>query len=90
MEKEQREIELKKLEIERLKVREGFIRTLAIILLTIGAGIGTGLRIINVPKGWYIGIVSLLGIAFLIIGVIFIFEIINFKRKIKEFEKWKQ
>ncbi len=41
MEKEQREIELKKLEIEKLKNREGLFRTLVIALLTVGAGIGT-------------------------------------------------
>ncbi len=41
MEKEQKEIELKKLEIERLKIKEGLFRTLVIALLTVGAGFGT-------------------------------------------------
>ncbi len=92
-----KEIELKKLEIEKakvelekVKIKEGFIRTLAIILLTIGAGIGASLKILNVPKIWYLGITFILGIAFIGIGVIFIFEVISFKRKVKEIEKWKQ
>ncbi len=40
MDKNQKELELKKLEIEKIKIKEGFLRTLAFILLTIGAGMG--------------------------------------------------
>jgi len=89
MDKEQKELELKKLEIEKLKIRESFIRTLSIILLTIGAGIGTILNIINIPKSWYITIVIMLAIVFAVIGLIFIIEVGKFKRHIKELEKWK-
>jgi len=90
MDREQKELELKKLEIEKLKIKEGFIRTLAIILLTIGAGIGTVLKIIGVPKSWYIGVTSILAIVFAGIVLIFIIELIKFKKKVKEIEKWKQ
>ncbi|EDP74229.1 hypothetical protein [Hydrogenivirga sp. 128-5-R1-1] len=38
MDKKQEDIELKKLEIEKAKLLEGYLRTLGIILLTIGAG----------------------------------------------------
>lgn len=41
MDEYQREIELKKIEIEKLKVREGLFRTLVIIILTASAGAGT-------------------------------------------------
>ncbi|MDM7274232.1 hypothetical protein [Sulfurihydrogenibium azorense] len=40
MEKE-KELELKKLEIEKAKVYEGILRTLVFTILTLGAGIGT-------------------------------------------------
>ncbi|WP_457625054.1 hypothetical protein [Persephonella sp.] len=41
MDKDQKEIELKKLEIEKLKIKEGLFRTLVIIILTASAGAGT-------------------------------------------------
>jgi len=41
MDKEQREFELKKIEIEKSKILEGILRSLIISLLTIGAGEGT-------------------------------------------------
>jgi len=41
MDKEQKELELKKIEIEKLKIKEGLFRTLVIIILTAGAGAGT-------------------------------------------------
>ena len=89
MDKDQKELELKKLEIEKLKIKEGFIRTLALILLTIGAGLGASFKIICIPKNWYIYIVIILGFIFAGIGFLFILEVISFKRKIKEIEKWK-
>lgn len=39
--KDDKEIELKKLEIEKLKVKEGLFRTIVLIILTAGAGFGT-------------------------------------------------
>ena len=87
---EGKNIEEKKLEIEKLKVKEGFIRTLAIILLTVGAGIGTGIKVLGIPKIWYEYVIALLGVVFFIIGTIFIFEVIDFKRKNKEIERWKK
>ena len=41
MDKEQKEFELKKLEIEKAKVYEGILRTLVFSILTLGAGAGT-------------------------------------------------
>ena len=41
MDKNQKEIELKKLKIEKLKIQEGLFRTLIIIILTASAGLGT-------------------------------------------------
>ena len=40
MDKEQKELELKKIEIEKLKIKEGLFRTLVLIVLTVGAGLG--------------------------------------------------
>jgi len=56
----------------------------------VGAGIGASFKIIGISKEWYIGIVFILGIIFFGLMVFFIFEIINFKRKLKELDKWKQ
>ncbi len=41
MDKEQKELELKKVEIEKLKIKEGLFRTLVLIVLTVSAGLGT-------------------------------------------------
>ncbi|WP_029521242.1 hypothetical protein [Persephonella sp. IF05-L8] len=49
----QKEIEVKKLEIEKLKIKEGLARTVLILILTVGAGIGTLAKIVNIPKIWY-------------------------------------
>lgn len=40
MDKEQKELELKKIELEKLKIKEGLFRTLVLIVLTVGAGLG--------------------------------------------------
>ena len=48
MDKEQKELELKKIEIEKLKVRADILRTVIIALLAIGTGIGTVLYIGNI------------------------------------------
>ena len=50
MDKEQKELEIKKLKIEKLKALEGIIRTVVIAILTIGAGIGTLIFQILVEK----------------------------------------
>ena len=41
MKETDREIEIKKLEIEKLKVKEGLFRTLVLVILTASAGLGT-------------------------------------------------
>ncbi len=41
MDKEQKEIELKKLEIERAKVLEGQIRGLILLIIALGGGLAT-------------------------------------------------
>jgi len=41
LDKEQKEIELKKLDIEKAKVLEGQIRDLILVILALGGGIGT-------------------------------------------------
>jgi len=41
MDKDQKELEFKKLEIEKLKIKEGLFRTIILIILTSGAGFGT-------------------------------------------------
>ena len=38
--KDDKELEFKKLEIEKLKIKEGLFRTLVLIVLTVGAGLG--------------------------------------------------
>ncbi len=40
MDKQEKEIEIKKLEIEKLKIKEGLFRTLVLVVLTVGAGLG--------------------------------------------------
>ncbi len=88
MDKDQKEVELKKLEIEKAKIIEGYFRTLAIIVLTTGAGIGTLIQVI------YPGTLTkkLLLIVLLTIFFIFAFSFgfiwLKLQRKIKELEKW--
>ncbi len=88
MDKEQRELELKKLEIEKAKILESYFRTLAIIVLTIGAGIGTLIQVIY-PE---VFTKKLLLIGLLVVFFIFAFSFgfiwLKLQRKIKELEKW--
>lgn len=48
MDKEQRELELKKIGIERAKVLEGQIRSLILIIIALGGGLGT--LVVNFDK----------------------------------------
>ena len=82
-----KDLEILKLEVERLKIIEGFLRTLAIIILTTGAGIGTLMHWLDVSKDWIMYILSLLVIVFLVFGIIFVNVLIKLNvelRKVKE------
>ena len=85
----QKEIELKKLEIEKLKVKEGLTRTILILILTVGAGIGTLAKIIDIPNIWYEVVFVFLLVAFLTFSIYFLIIVITIRTKLKELEKWK-
>ncbi len=73
----QKEIELKKLEIEKLKIKEGLARTVLILILTVGAGIGTLAKIVNIPKIWYEVVFIFLLVVFLIFSTYFLIIVIT-------------
>ncbi len=84
-----KEIELKKLEIEKLKVRADILRTTIIVLIAIGTGIGTVLY-----KKYRTGVINdVFLVALLTAGIVFgIFAInqwLNLSKKLKEIERWK-
>ncbi|WP_297455479.1 hypothetical protein [Persephonella sp.] len=85
----QKEIELKKLEIEKLKVKEGLTRTILILILTVGAGIGTLAKIIDIPNIWYEVVFVFLLVVFLTFSIYFLIIVITIRTKLKELEKWK-
>ena len=87
MDKEQKELEIKKLELEKAKVLEGLLRTIAIMLLTMGAGIGTLMQKLypNEIKKFLLVILISLFIAF---TILFIFIWIRLEKIIKELKRW--
>ena len=89
MDKEQKDIEIKKLEIEKAKILEGYFRTLAFMLLSIGAGIGTVSKILKISQDWWMYIISILGFTFILIALAFLSVWQKLNKKIKEMEKWK-
>ncbi len=84
MDKDQKEIELKKLEIEKLKIKEGIARTILIMILTVGAGIGTLANFIEVPKLWYKGVFIGLILIFIIFSLLFLYLLFSIRKKLKE------
>lgn len=87
MDKEQKELEIKKLELEKAKVLEGILRTIAIMLLTIGAGIGTLMQKLypdEIKKFLLIILITL----FIAFTILFIFIWIRLEKIIKELKKW--
>ena len=87
MDKEQKELELKKLEIEKAKVLEGLLRTITIMLLTIGAGIGTLIQNLYSDKNLKSFLLVFLATVFIVYSLVFIFVWIRLEKKIKELEK---
>ena len=86
---EQKESELKKLEVEKLKVRADILRTVIIALLAIGTGIGTVLY-----RKYKVGFIDDLFLAVLLtLGILFIgitlYQWIKITTKLKELDKWK-
>ena len=90
MDKNQKELELKKLEIEKLKIKEGLFRSLIIVVLTIGAGIGTVLYnsklelLIKYRVEVDTALLIILGMLLLFITTITYFMWSNTRRKLKE------
>ena len=87
MDKEQKELEIKKLELEKAKVLEGLLRTIAIMLLTIGAGIGTLMQKLypdEIKKFLLVILISL----FIAFTILFIFIWIRLEKIIKELKRW--
>lgn len=90
MDKDQKEIELKKLEIEKLKIKESLFRTLILIVLTAGAGLGTVFYQIKLEiLKPYINMINiiisiLLGIIFLSVSIVSFFLWRNIKKKLEE------
>jgi len=87
MDKEQKELELKKLEIEKAKVLEGLLRTITIMLLTIGAGIGTLIQNLYSDKNLKSFLLVFLATVFIVFSLVFIFVWIRLEKKIRELEK---
>jgi uncharacterized protein YacL len=83
MDKE-KELELKKLEIEKLKIKEGLFRTIVLIILTVGAGFGTTLyktykeQIIN---EFVLVVLATIFVVFFFLGLSLWFSI---RKKLKE------
>ena len=87
MDKEQKELEIKKLELEKAKVLEGLLRTIAIMLLTMGAGIGTLMQKLypdEIKKFLLVILISL----FIAFTILFIFIWIRLEKIIKELKRW--
>ncbi len=90
MDKNQKELELKKLEIEKLKIKEGLFRSLIIVVLTIGAGIGTVLYnsklelLIRYRVEVDTALLIILGMLLLFMTTITYFMWSNIRRKLKE------
>ncbi|NPA12997.1 MAG: hypothetical protein GXO45_03305 [Aquificae bacterium] len=86
MAKEQSEIELKKIEVEKAKVLEGILRTLVISILTLGAGIGGVLYKLYPSKTLEEIILILLStffIVFVILAVSVYFQIRKLLKKVE-------
>jgi len=83
---------VKKLEIEKLKIKEGLFRSLAIIVLTIGAGLGaviykTKIEMINQYRtNIDIGVLIILGFLLVFISIISFFLWTNIRKKLKGLE----
>ena len=83
MDKEQKELELKKIEIEKLKIKEGLFRTIVLIILTAGAGFGTVLYkqySLKTVNNFALVILGTVLIVFFFIAIVLWFDI---KTKIK-------
>lgn len=90
MDKEQREFELKKLEIERAKVLEGILRTLVFSILTFGAGAGTVLYRLYNSKDVNIILLSILSIFIIVFSFIALGVYLEIKKILREVKRWKQ
>ncbi len=84
-----KKFELAKIEIEKLKIKEGLTRTILILILTVGAGIGTISRIIEIPIYWYKLIFVGLAFILFIFSIYFLYLLIDIKITLRKLEKWK-
>ncbi len=90
MDKYQKGLEIRKLEIERAKVLEGILRTLVFSVLTLGAGAGTVLyRLYNSKEldSILLTILSTFIFVFIILAISIYLQI---RRILKKVEKWKK
>ena len=89
MDKDEKEFQLKKLEIEKLKVRADILRTVIITLLAVGTGIGTVLYKkykTDFIDDVFLTVLLTTGIVF---GIIAINQWLKLTNKMKELDKWK-
>ena len=90
MGKDQQEIELRKLEVEKLKIKEGLFRSLVIVVLTIGAGLGAVIYRANIKLiQKYSSLIDMvlliiLGVLLFSITVITFFLWANIRKRLKE------
>ncbi len=89
MDKEQKEIELKKLAIERAKVLEGILRTLVFGILTLGAGAGTIIYTLYNTKEVNLFLLSLLSTFIIVFSFLALWVYLDIKKTLKEVKKWK-
>jgi len=90
MNKEEKELELKKLEIEKAKVLEGVLRSIVLIILTLGAGAGTVLyRLYHLKEidSLILAILSTFVIVFTILAISIYLKI---KQILKRIDLWKR
>ena len=89
MEKE-KELELKKLEIEKAKVLEGVLRTIVLIVLTLGAGAGTVLYRLYHSKGIDSLILAILSTFVIVFTILAISIYLKIKQILKGVDLWKR
>ena len=89
MEKE-KELELKKLEIEKAKVLEGVLRTIVLIVLTLGAGTGTVLYRLYHSKEIDSLILAILSTFVIVFTILAISIYLKIKQILKGVDLWKR
>ncbi|EDP73542.1 hypothetical protein [Hydrogenivirga sp. 128-5-R1-1] len=87
MENKNIDIEILKLKVEKLKIRESFLRTLIIVIIAIGTAIGVLVNKLDTLDYTNSDLIYPLGIIFMAIFLFIIYEFVKFRNEISEIEK---